>query len=115
MAALVLNHVYLGRRLHTRILTYHSIGDRDHDMNVTLEAFVQQMQWLFENENIISVSDAAQGNPGVAITFDDGYLDNLENVATILNQYGFPATVYMVPGKAGRPSLMISISKILKL
>ncbi|MFP6616912.1 MAG: polysaccharide deacetylase family protein [Candidatus Hydrogenedentota bacterium] len=90
-----------GRRSKVRILTYHSVGDRDHEMNVSRLDFVEQMQWLSENATVISVGDAAQGKPGIAITFDDGYVDNLTNAAPILKEFGFPAIVYMVAGKAG--------------
>ena len=99
--ASILNHFYPGRKSKSRILTYHSVGNRDHEMNVTTEAFAEQMRWLSENDNVITVSEAAQGNPGIAITFDDGYLDNLQNAAPILSEFGFPATVYMVSGRAG--------------
>ena len=38
----------------------------------------------------------------VAITFDDGYLDTLEQALPILNTYGFRATCYFVSGRAGQ-------------
>lgn len=37
----------------------------------------------------------------VAITIDDGYLDNLEVAAPVLRRHGFPATVFLVSGKLG--------------
>lgn len=95
------NRFYPGRRSKVRILTYHSIGERDHEMNVSCLDFASQMQWLSEHATVISVGDAARGIPGVAITFDDGYVDNLTNAAPVLKDFGFPATVYMVAGKAG--------------
>lgn len=41
--------------------------------------------------------------PAVAITFDDGYVDNLLQVAPVLIQAGFPATVFVVTGWIGDP------------
>lgn len=38
----------------------------------------------------------------IALTFDDGYLDNLENAAPILREFGFSATCYVVSGAIGR-------------
>lgn len=85
----------------TRILTYHSVGYRDHEMNVTPETFEAQMAWLAAHATVISLRDAAEGKPGVALTFDDGYRDNLTQAAPILQRFGFPATVFMVAGCAG--------------
>ncbi|MCP4644874.1 MAG: polysaccharide deacetylase family protein [bacterium] len=89
------------RRDDSRILTYHSVGNRDHEMNVTPEAFAAQMEWLAANRDVVSLADAAEGCPGVAITFDDGYRDNLTNAAPVLARLGLPATVFMVTGRAG--------------
>lgn len=85
----------------SRILTYHSVGRRDHEMNVTPEAFAAQMAWLAENATVIPLDACLDGRPGVAITFDDGYRDNLTEAAPILAAHGFPATVFMVAGAAG--------------
>lgn len=85
----------------TRILTYHSVGARDHEMNVLPEAFRQQMQWLAEHTSVLPVAEAAAGAPGIAITFDDGYADILSHAAPVLRELGLPATLFMVADKAG--------------
>lgn len=87
--------------VHTRILTYHSIGHRRYEMNVTPEAFAAQMAWLASNQTVISLDSAAAGGCGVALTFDDGYRDNLINALPILEHYGYPATVFVVSGCLG--------------
>lgn len=84
-----------------RILTYHSIGYRRYEMNVTPEAFGAQMAWLAKNHRIISLEGAARGESGIAITFDDGYRDNLINALTVLEHYHIPATVFVVSGHLG--------------
>lgn len=86
----------------TRILTYHSIGHRRYEMNVTPEAFAAQMDWLSTHQQVISLEQAAAGEPGIAITFDDGYRDNLLNALPILERHRFPATLFVVSGCLGK-------------
>ena len=84
-----------------RILTYHSVGERTHDMNVTCDQFRAQMEWLATTQSVIRVADAARGEPGIAISFDDGYRDNLTNAAPVLESLDLPATVFVVAGCLG--------------
>jgi peptidoglycan/xylan/chitin deacetylase (PgdA/CDA1 family) len=86
----------------SRILTYHSIGHRTHEMNVLPEEFHSQMAWLSKNRPIISLAQAAEGVEGVAVTFDDGYRDNWMNAAPVLQRYNIPATVFIVAGGMGK-------------
>lgn len=84
-----------------RILTYHSIGQRHYEMNVTPDNFAAQMAWLARHYKVIPLEAAAAGVPGIALTFDDGYRDNLINALPVLEQHGFPATVFVVAGCLG--------------
>ncbi|MBI2424912.1 MAG: polysaccharide deacetylase family protein [Candidatus Hydrogenedentes bacterium] len=85
----------------TRILTYHSVGARGHEMNVRPEDFAAQMEWLAAHAEVIPLRDAVFGRPGVALSFDDGFADNLLHAAPILVKHAFPATVFMIAGSAG--------------
>lgn len=86
---------------HSLVLTYHSVGRRDHEMNVKPEAFREQMAWLADNTNVVPLREAVHGQGGVALTFDDGYRDNLTEAAPVLDALSLPATVFMVAGRAG--------------
>jgi peptidoglycan/xylan/chitin deacetylase (PgdA/CDA1 family) len=49
--------------------------------------------WLLER---------GQSGPVVALTFDDGYADNLEHAAPTLREFGFGATCFVVSGCLGQ-------------
>lgn len=83
------------------ILTYHSVGPRAHEMNVTPDAFRAQMEWIAGHCALLSLQEAAAGKPGVAVTFDDGYRDVLVNAAPVLHDLAIAATAFVVAGRAG--------------
>jgi len=87
-----------------RVLTYHNIGSRDHDMNVAPADFELQMRWLAQNACVLPLAEAVERGGGVALTFDDGYRDNLTNAAPVLRSLNLPATFFVIAGPAdGRP------------
>ena len=50
-----------------------------------------QMKYLFDNKfQVKSLQEVLENKVGVSLTFDDGYLDNLENVIPIIQKYNFP-------------------------
>jgi peptidoglycan/xylan/chitin deacetylase (PgdA/CDA1 family) len=67
--------------------------------------FAQQMKALARAANVVSLEDglarmyAGEALPSraVAITFDDGYRDNLTLGAPVLERLGLPATFFLVP------------------
>src|SRR3954471_22733974 len=92
-----------------RILTYHGIC-RDDQVGhpwipqyfVTETQFQRQMECLRKNANVVKLSDAVDAlaagslpSRSVAITFDDGYANNLKLGVPVLKKYGFPATIFL--------------------
>lgn len=86
-----------------RILYFHRVND-EHDpffpaMDTAL--FDRQMRYLARHYEVVSLAQMLQRLddrvPGdmLAITFDDGYRDNLENALPILERYGLPATIFL--------------------
>lgn len=98
-----------------RVLMYHAIGspalgDTLGLFSLSPERFRQHMALLAEwaQGPIVAFDAAATTGTGcrVAITFDDGYLDNLEVAAPVLCDLGLPFTVFVTSefvrsGKAG--------------
>ena len=81
-----------------RILTFHSIADRDDELCVRPALFREQLAWLKDTRPVIPLAEAARGEDGVAITFDDGYRDNWEIAAPILREFDLSATFFLVSG-----------------
>ena len=87
-----------------RILMYHRIDtlSSPDQLTVAPALFDQQIAWLVEHRKIVALSDLIQSlqqdnsHPlAVALTFDDGYLDNLVNALPVLEKYNAPATLYV--------------------
>lgn len=100
-------------KIHPRavILLYHRVTILDSDpqlLSVSPENFAQHLQVLNRNYQILSLKElvkkVAEDNikhHSVAITFDDGYADNLNEAKPLLEKYGIPATVFVTAGKIG--------------
>ena len=89
------------------ILLYHSIGD-DSPHSLPLEAFEQQLDLLskeFTFTRIDALRNTLESSDGpshvVAITFDDGFLDNYRLALPALERRGIPATFFVATGSLG--------------
>jgi len=90
------------RRARSTILTYHSIDDSGSVISISPELFRRQMARIAECGVAVVPLAEIQRSPGaVALTFDDGYRNFLERALPVLAEYRFPATVFIVTGRAG--------------
>ncbi len=91
------------------ILLYHRVHELSHDpqlLSVTPDRFARQLNHLRRNYRVVSLeklTDTMEQCPDqidrqVAVTFDDGYADNLIHAKPLLEQYGVPATVFVASG-----------------
>jgi peptidoglycan/xylan/chitin deacetylase (PgdA/CDA1 family) len=86
------------------ILMYHRVNE-SHDflgLTVNESLFSRQVECILENFEVISLDESVTRilNGSVdknycVITFDDGYRDNFEIVAPILEKYRIPATIFV--------------------
>ena len=92
---------------HPRVLMYHMVsphrpGAKFNGLRVTPKHFEAQLAWLQrEGWHFFTVSDLWEQwdtlpEKSVALTFDDGYADNLHNALPLLEKYDARATIYMV-------------------
>lgn len=105
----LLRRVRPSRRL--AILRYHAIagveGDRyaEPSIRISPEAFERHIAYLTSSYRVLPLTDAVDclrrkkslPSNAVAITFDDGYADNL-SAARVLHRYGATATFYITAG-----------------
>jgi peptidoglycan/xylan/chitin deacetylase (PgdA/CDA1 family) len=90
------------------VLCYHAVSERwPASLSVTTEAFERQMRLLsrsgFEGETFGRATSRASDGRRVAITFDDAYLSVLELAKPVLDDAGFPATVFVPTDYPARP------------
>lgn len=96
------------------ILMYHRVAEVSTDpwgLSVTPAHFAEQLAVLRKHASPrplgelvrVAEGEALAGRP-VAVTFDDGYADNLYGAKPLLERYEVPATCFISTGYLGKPS-----------
>jgi peptidoglycan/xylan/chitin deacetylase (PgdA/CDA1 family) len=93
------------------ILVYHRIAELPLDpqlLSVEPQRFAEQLEILKKYCSPLSLKKLHQAlrdrelpRNAVAITFDDGYADNLAQAKPLLERYAIPATVFVTAGHVG--------------
>ncbi|MEN4041490.1 MAG: polysaccharide deacetylase family protein [Anaerolineaceae bacterium] len=94
------------------ILGYHRVATLDNDVYdicVAPDRFAEQMEALRQYYRLVSLAELVAGlvagtlrHKSVAVTFDDGYADNLYTAKPILERFDIPATVFVSTGNPGQ-------------
>ncbi|HEY2386248.1 MAG TPA: polysaccharide deacetylase family protein, partial [Candidatus Binatia bacterium] len=99
---------WLPGRGDVRVLTYHRVGDADHDPFCVSEGdFDRQMAWLAQQRIAISLADlqrylAGEGSlprGAVLVTVDDGCPCIYDRVAPIARRHGIPLIAFVPAGE----------------
>lgn len=88
------------------ILMYHRVNEAAIDpwqLCVSPDHFAEHLQVLqkFRCVPLSAIGNQDRRGRDVAITFDDGYADNLHNAVPCLDRYGAPATFFITTGTLG--------------
>lgn len=95
------------------ILMYHRVTDLARDpyqLAVSPAHFAQHIDHLKQTCTVLPLTELIEGlrvnalpRRAVAITFDDGYVDNYREAYPVLKAAGLPATIYVASGKIDQP------------
>lgn len=106
---------------HASILQYHHVSKQTPAItSVTPEQFASHMQYVANNHTVVPLPDLiaslrkkeALPENAVAITFDDGYKNILENAHPILKQHGFSYTVFINPALIGKEAHQLTWEEV---
>jgi len=100
--------------LNVPILVYHRVpkdAAQRGSWALPLDDFREQMAYLARNNIAVCALDAfweayrsrrSLGKKSVVLTFDDGYAATCANVEDVLDQYDYPATLFLTTGVIGQ-------------
>ncbi len=91
------------------VLVYHTISSppepMEADADISPERFERQLRWLSRWRRVVPLAETLREAPRrglVAITFDDGYRDNLTVALPLLERFQLPMTLFVTAGFLGR-------------
>lgn len=99
--------------LRAPVLMYHAVSDEVWGMEslfVSPQTLREQLEYLRDNGYtpifFEDLPDAADVEKPVLLTFDDGYADNYSELFPLLQEFGFKATVFVIPDNLGKPNFL---------
>lgn len=93
------------------VLLYHSVSERERDplrLAIPPRRFAAHLEWIARHTTPLPLGqfvhrqqDDTLPADAIALTFDDGYADNLHTAEPLLQRWGIPATVFVTTDYAG--------------
>jgi peptidoglycan/xylan/chitin deacetylase (PgdA/CDA1 family) len=99
-----------------KVVVYHTISKPalplPANIDISAERFEQHLKWLARRRNRVArlrdLLAVSSQKSLIAITFDDGYQDNLTVALPLLEKYDLPATVFVAAGFIGNDGYLTS-------
>ncbi|HEV7798170.1 MAG TPA: polysaccharide deacetylase family protein [Pyrinomonadaceae bacterium] len=95
------------------VLVYHSISTPVEpllaDADISPARFESQLRWLSRWRRVVPLAETLRASAPrnlVAITFDDGYRDNLSVALPLLERFQLPMTLFVTAGFLGRDAYL---------
>lgn len=96
--------ISFGQKRDGLVLNYHSVSSDKTIIDITKKEFAKQIKYLSGHYSFVSLDEINNSSnrlsrsqkPRIALTFDDGYLDNLKTVTPILKKNKIPATFFVL-------------------
>lgn len=105
----------------TVVLCYHSVHPTKSFASATPTTFGHHLDWLTRHCDVVpleqiprTVLTAGRTRPAVAITFDDGYLDNYEFAFPLLHSRHLPATFFLTAGFLDKDPAVLARTQMLR-
>ena len=102
------------------ILEYHGVDpqNREWEGTISQQRFHRHVAWLKRHYRIVTVADASKALASgeltqdlAVLTFDDGYLNNVEGAWPVLQELGVPATIYLTTGFLDGDELWFDVAR----
>ncbi len=111
------------------IINFHGVRKSNsgyfNNRHIPVQEFEKTLKYLSKKYNIVSLTKAFEAHRlnkpfkkrTIAITFDDGYMNNFETALPVLKKYNIPATFYLITKGLNTPSFKVwpDLIDILKL
>jgi peptidoglycan/xylan/chitin deacetylase (PgdA/CDA1 family) len=102
------------------VLCYHSIHPTKCFASATPTTFGHHLDWLAAECDVVPLEEVPRilgtprrARPAVAITFDDGYLDNYEFAFPLLHDRRLPATFFLTAGLIEKDPAVLARTQML--
>ena len=115
----VLNY-FSSRPFGFRVLMYHAVGtkvpgDYLERYSISPDLFQQQMNYLSEHFPIKKFTEVGVHENAIAVTFDDGFADNLDLASPVLVDLKIPFTIFVTSNNIGTNSMYLSANGLREL